>query len=151
MFTKPAADITFSDIEEFCREFGEGVRVEYKREIQHIPKIISSFANSSGGIFMIGVETDSTNQVVFPIQGIPKRSGIEEQIQQSALTGVYPAVIPEIVICDVPNTNNVVVIVRVDESPQAPMLSKILQEFISVQVASRNRMSLQRLTELNIC
>ena len=120
MFTKPAADITFSDIEEFCREFGEGVRVEYKREIQHIPKIISSFANSSGGIFMIGVETDSTNQVVFPIQGIPKRSGIEEQIQQSALTGVYPAVIPEIVICDVPNTNNVVVIVRVDESPQAP-------------------------------
>ena len=47
MFTKSAADITFSDIEEFCREFGEGERVEYKREIQHIAKIVSSFANGA--------------------------------------------------------------------------------------------------------
>ena len=120
MFTKLEADITFSDIEDFCREFDEGVRVEYKREIQHIPKIVSSFANTSGGIFLIGVETDSTNSVILPIRGIPKTSGIEEQIQQSALTGIYPAVIPEIIIREVPNTSNVIVIVRVDESPQAP-------------------------------
>ena len=120
MFTKLAADITFADIEDFCREFGEGARVEYKRDIQHIPKIVSSFANTSGGIFIIGVETHNDNTVKFPIQGIPKRSGIEEQIQQSALTGIYPAVTPEVIVCDVPNTNNVVVIVRADESPQAP-------------------------------
>ena len=120
MFTKLAADITFSDIEDFCREFSEGVRVEYKREIQHIPKIVSSFANTMGGIFIIGVETDENNKVKFPIQGISNRNGIIEQIQQSALTGIYPAVIPEIIICDIPNTDNVVVIVRVDQSPQAP-------------------------------
>ena len=121
MFTKLAADITFADIEEFCQQFGEGVRVEYKQQItKDIPKTVSSFANTLGGIFIIGAETDSTNQVIFPIQGIPKRGGIEEQIQQSALTGIYPAVIPEVIICDVPNTNNVVVIIRVDESPQAP-------------------------------
>ena len=123
MFTKLAADITFADIEDFCREFGEGVRVEYKRDIdikKHTPKIVSSFANTSGGIFMIGIETDSTNQVKFPIQGIAIRRGIEEQIQQSALTGIYPAITPEVITCEVPNTNNVVVIVRVDESPQAP-------------------------------
>ena len=120
MFTKSAADITFSDIEDFCREFGENVRVEYKREIRHIAKIVSSFANTSGGIFIIGVETDQDNKVKLPIQGILKRSGIEEQIQQSALTGIYPAVIPEVIIQNVPDTENVVVIVRVDESPQAP-------------------------------
>ena len=120
MFTKLAADITFSDIEDFCREFGEGVRVEYKQEIRHIPKIVSSFANTLGGIFIIGVETDQNNKVKLPIQGIPNKSGIEEQIQQSALTGIYPAVIPEVIICYVPNTSNVVIIIRVDESPQAP-------------------------------
>ena len=120
MFTKSAANITFSDIEEFCRESNEGVRVEYKREIQHIPKIVSSFANTLGGIFIIGVETDQNNKVKLPIQGIPNRSGIEEQIQQSALTGIYPAVIPEVIIRDVPNTDNVVVIIRVDESVEAP-------------------------------
>ena len=53
--------------------------------------------------------------MAYPIQG-----GIEEQIQQSALTGIYPAVIPEVIICDVPNTDNVVVIIRVEESVQAP-------------------------------
>lgn len=120
MFTKLAADITFSDIEGFCREFDEGVRVEYKQEIRHIPKIVSSFANTLGGIFIIGVETDQNNKVKLPIQGIPNRSGIEEQIQQSALTGIYPAVIPEVIIKKIPDTDNIVVIVRVDESPQAP-------------------------------
>ena len=120
MFTKLAADITFEDIKDFCREFGEGVRVEYKQEIRHIPKIVSSFANSAGGVFIIGAETNDDNTVKFPIQGIANRSGIEEQIQQSALTGIYPAVMPEVIICDVPNTNNVVVIIRVDESVEAP-------------------------------
>lgn len=120
MFTKVADEIAFSDIEAFCREFGEGVRVEYKQEIKDIPKIVSSFANTFGGIFIIGAETDSMNRVILPIQGIPERSGIEEQIQQSALTGIYPAVIPEVIICEVPNRNNVVVVIRVDESPRAP-------------------------------
>ena len=31
MFTKSAADITFLDIEQFFRDFGEGVKVEYKQ------------------------------------------------------------------------------------------------------------------------
>ena len=121
MFTKLAADITFSDVEEFCRQFGEGVRVEYKREIQHIPKTVSAFANTQGGIFIIGAETDKRTNQVIAIDGIPNSGGIEEQIQQSALTGIYPAVIPEVIICEAPaNSNNVVVIVRVNESPQAP-------------------------------
>ena len=94
MFTKPIDEITFEDVESFCKESGENVRVEYKSDItvkRHIPKIVSSFANTYGGIFLIGVEADQTkNEVIFPIQGIPQRNGIEEQIQQSALTGIYP-------------------------------------------------------------
>lgn len=120
MFTKPTNMITFQDVKDFCQEFGEGVRVEYKQEIAHIPKIVSSFANTLGGIFVIGAETDEMNNVKFPIQGIHKRNGIEEQILQSALLGIYPAVIPEVVIVDVPNSNNIVAVVRVDESIQAP-------------------------------
>ena len=124
MFTKLATDITFSDIEDFCRESGEGIRVEYKRDFdikKHIPKTVSAFANTQGGIFIIGAETDKKTNKVIAIDGIPNSGGVEEQIQQSALTGIYPAVIPEVIICDVPaNPNNVVVIVRVNESPQAP-------------------------------
>ena len=125
MFTKPIDEITFVDIESFCKEWAEGVRVEYKRKVEdikgHIPKIVSSFANFYGGIFLIGVEADKTkNEVIFPIQGIPETPGIEEQIQQSTLTGIYPGVIPQIKLVDVPDSKNVVVVVRVDESVQAP-------------------------------
>lgn len=121
MFTKSAADITFSDVEAFCREFGEGVRVEYKQEInKDIPKIVSSFANTLGGVFLIGVKCDKKTNKVVSIDGIPNSGGIEEQIHQSALTGIYPAIIPEVKICHVRDSDNVVVIVRVDESVQAP-------------------------------
>ena len=120
MFTKSTDKITFEDVKNFCQEFGEGVRVEYKRKIVHVPKIVSSFANTLGGIFIIGAETDEMNKVKFPILGIPKRNGIEEQILQSALMGIYPAVIPEVVIVDVPDSNNIVAVVRVDESIQTP-------------------------------
>ena len=134
MFTKPIDEITFEDVKSFCDVWAEGVRVEYKKEIRHIPKIVSSFANTHGGIFLIGVEADQTNNMpICPIEGIPKDSGIEERIQQSALTGIYPGIIPEIQLVDVPNSNNVVVIVRVDESIQAPHAIKdVTQVYIRV-------------------
>ena len=123
MFTKPIDEITFDDAESFCKEWAEGVRVEYKRDInikKQIPKIVSSFANTLGGIFLIGVDADQQNNRVNAIPGIPQQNGIEEQIQQSALTGIYPGVMPEIKLVGVPNTDKVVVVVRVDESVQAP-------------------------------
>lgn len=121
MFNISEDEITFEGVETFCKEWSEGVRVEYKQKITHIPKIVSSFANTQGGIFIVGVKTDSKNKAIFPIEGIPQKSGIKEQIQQSALTGIYPSVIPDIIkVVDVPNTENVVVVIRVNESVHAP-------------------------------
>ena len=120
MFTKPIDEITYAEVESFCQEWSEGVRVEYKRSInvkRQIPKIVSSFANTYGGIFMIGVEADkTTNMPLFPIQGIPIKPSIEEGIQQSAELAINPPVRPDVKIVPVPGGNNVVVIVRVIES-----------------------------------
>ena len=71
MFTTLANEIEFSDIKDFCSEFGEGVRVEYKQKNEHIPKIVSSFANTLGGIFIIGAKTDKKTNKVIAIDGIP--------------------------------------------------------------------------------
>ena len=121
MFTKLANEIDFNDIEAFCSKWGEGVRVEYKSNIAHVPKIISSFANTLGGIFIIGVETDENSRAKPDIQGIPNEGGIREQIEQSATDGIYPPIMPEVIICDVPGeTDKVVVVVRVEESQHAP-------------------------------
>ena len=54
MFTKPIHEIDFEYVEVFCGECPESVIVEYKSEInvkKHIPKIVSSFANTFGGDF----------------------------------------------------------------------------------------------------
>jgi hypothetical protein len=51
MFFTPLDDIDFQQVETFCHTWSEGVRVEYKLEIAQVPKIVSSFANTFGGIY----------------------------------------------------------------------------------------------------
>ena len=122
MFNQSKDQINFATIEDFCKEWQEGVRVEYKSQYpEDISKTLSSFANTQGGVLVIGVEADKThNKVKMPIKGIPKTDGIEERIVQSGLMGIYPPVMPEVIIRDVPDTENIIVVVRVDESVQAP-------------------------------
>ena len=122
MFNLSKDEITFEVVQAFCSEWQEGVRVEYKQEItKDVSKIVSSFANTQGGIFIIGVkENEPNNEEPFTIVGIPNTGGIEERIVQSAITGIYPPVMPEVIIVKVPETENVIVIVRVNESPHAP-------------------------------
>jgi hypothetical protein len=122
MFSKPVADLEFSDVESFCDQWGEGVRVEYKEQIpKNLPKSISAFANTLGGILVLGVKTDENNRAIVPIEGMEKQRGIEERITASSLQGIYPAVFPEVRVIDVPNrSNRIVVVVKVYESIEAP-------------------------------
>lgn len=122
MFLTPLQEIAFSHVEEFCQTWAEGVRVEYKRDLTQIPKIISSFANTFGGIWVIGVETDRrTNMPILPIQGIPEKVGLEEQITQACWLGMHPPVTPTIRVLPVPtNPGRIVVVVKVSESIDAP-------------------------------
>ena len=129
MFTKPLEEIEFADVEEFCRQCPEGERVEYTevmptggKKTKNIPTLVSAFANTSGGILIIGVKTDENNKAILPIEGIPSQRGIEEQIAQSSSMGIYPSVNPEVrIVPDVPNCpDNVVVVVRVSKSQLAP-------------------------------
>lgn len=121
MFHKLLDRVTFDDVVAFCEQFPEGVRVEYKREPVQIDKIVASLANTVGGFFVIGVRTDDKNMPILPIDGMPARKGIEEQIVQTAHTAIYPALTPAVKVLDVPGkTDRVVVVVKVAESTDAP-------------------------------
>ncbi len=122
MFSKHVQDLEFSDVESFCKTYKEGVRVEYKGKIpSNLPKTISAFANTLGGILILGVKADENNRAIFPIEGMKKEGGMEDRITASSLQGIYPAVIPEVKVIDVPHTNNkMVVVVKVHESIEAP-------------------------------
>ncbi|MDI6807836.1 MAG: ATP-binding protein [Candidatus Eisenbacteria bacterium] len=121
LFTKTLSEIRFADIEDFCRVWPEGVRVEYKQTLPKDPrKTISAFANTMGGVCLIGVKAkDGVPEM--PITGMKKVMGIEETITQSSITGIYPSVLPEVRTIEVPDKEeNVVVVIRVSESLGAP-------------------------------
>lgn len=123
LFTKPLHEIIFADIDAFCRAWPEGVRVEYKRELvaRHIPKVVSSFANTGGGVWIIGVATGVDNLPVFPIRGFPREPGLEERITQTCFQNLYPPLLPEIKIIDVPgDPAKVIAVIQVPESVESP-------------------------------
>lgn len=124
MFTKSKDEITYEVIKTFCQSEPEGVRVEYKREIKDIegkiPKVISSFANTYGGICVIGVDANQVDNRGTTVPGIPREKGIEERIQGSAWDGIHQPVTPQVILVDVPKTDNIVVVIRVEESMHAP-------------------------------
>jgi hypothetical protein len=121
LFNKLLERVTFEDLTAFCERFPEGVRAEYKRAPAHIDKVIASLANTAGGFLVLGVRTDDKNMPMLPIEGMPARKGLEEQIVQIAQTAIYPALTPAVRILDVPTKpGNVVVIVKVAESIEAP-------------------------------
>lgn len=58
----PESPITVEHIRAFYTQFNEGYRVEYKGTFDanvrdKIPKVLSSFANSHGGVLVVGVNT----------------------------------------------------------------------------------------------
>ena len=118
MFNLSRDEITFEKVKDFCKNTPEGVQVEYKSEIpKDMPKTLSSFANTHGGVLIIGVEPHTSHNV---IKGIPKDPDIKKRIEQIGRTGINPPVMPEVIIKPVPDTENIVIVVRVDESVQAP-------------------------------
>src|SRR5580692_3357775 len=90
------------DIRSFCARFNEGLRVEYKANLDEavrraLPKVISSFANSLGGVVVVGV--NALNGVPQePIEGFepPVREELALTIENISLQNLHPPVIPRI-------------------------------------------------------
>jgi hypothetical protein len=112
-------------VEEFCKRFHEGLRVEYKSTFdsnvkRKIPRVVSSFANSYGGILIVGVNA---------VDGVPQEpfDGIEFDDREPRLTvenvcrdGIFPevAVFQNLVPSQV--SGKAFLVIQVNESPRAP-------------------------------
>jgi hypothetical protein len=112
-------------IHSFCAQFNEGLRVEYKSTFddnvrRNLPKIVSSFANSLGGVIVVGV--NAANGVPpGPASGVPPPAEeLTLTVENICLQGINPPVVPRITIVPSDAAGHVFLVVEVDESWDAP-------------------------------
>lgn len=126
LILKPRDQLTAEDIRNFCHRFDEGIRVEYKSEFNQdvrddLPKAVSSFANSYGGLLLVGVRTQQ-GRVIEPIEGFekPSREELPLTVENICHQHIYPMLTPRVteVASDVPG--KVFLLIEVEPSPEAP-------------------------------
>lgn len=76
--------IKFEDVVDFCSEnVKEGFQLDYKREVpKDLSKLTAAFANSRGGLIIIGIEEDKDTGVPIKFEGIERASKEMERVNQ---------------------------------------------------------------------
>ncbi len=123
MFSTPINDLTFRNIEEFCRALPrEGITIDYKVDFpRRLDKVLASFANTFGGHILIGVDETTVGEPVLPLVGIPLQPGLRERVVAIALDAITPPVFPEVRVIEFQSPgasvpDRAVIIIRVHES-----------------------------------
>jgi len=120
IFTKSINEIIFEDVVSFCEQgISENVNLDYKQQLpKELEKTISAFANTYGGIILIGVkEHDSKPKL--PVEGIDFQEHYEDRIMNIIVDNIYPPIIPEIQVCPQRN-NKTFIIIRIPQSNDTP-------------------------------
>ena len=154
IYVKPINEIEFEDVKAFCDEqIEENRRLEYKMafsskdEKKQIAKEISAFANTHGGIILVGVG-EKDRKPKLPIDGIDYVKGLNEKVTSIALKNIYPPVFPETKVCRFgDNHEKAVVVIRVQESDETPHTVEYTKG-IYVRVDSQNEPQRARYEEI---
>jgi Schlafen, AlbA_2 len=128
VFGTPITQLNYDSVLRFLEAgFREGFILDYKSDFPaHLDRILAAFANTSGGVVLIGVEETPTGAGKAPPKGVELRPGLRERVLRTGLDAVYPPVIPEVHVVEFnaadPNAHpdRAVIVVRVHESDQTP-------------------------------
>lgn len=126
IFYKPIAKLNIEDIKTFCEKgVKEGINLDYKEDFpssKKLAKTISAFANTLGGVIIVGVEEDEENKPVLPIKGILFKRGLHEKVVNIILDNISPPLFPEIGVIRFKEENKekAVVMIRVPQSNETP-------------------------------
>ena len=115
-------NLTFEEVVNFCkREIPEGINLDYKKELspKGISKLISAFANTNGGLVIIGVEEDKNTGKPLKWEGITNLNDTIERINQDAGKIIPPPPL-KIFTSTKGKNNNYFVLILVSEGIETP-------------------------------
>lgn len=143
LFNKPFHDVTFRDVEEFCRrQLPEGKQLDYKymlpKNHEKFAKTIASFANAMGGVIIIGVQDDKNDKPRPPFTGIPYHEKMRNSIEDIIQTHIDPVVFVDINICVNQTGERMFVLVNIPQSNLTPhLVGKLKRAYIRTGQSSR--------------
>jgi len=122
LYRKQIDQISWDDVTNFCEQgIAENTYLDYKEAFpKNFSKSISSFANTLGGLILIGVQEDKQNKPVLPIKGIPFEKGLSEKVTNIILGNITPPIFPEIQVCLSENKKDAIVVIRIPQSNETP-------------------------------
>lgn len=151
LLTIPLDEVTHDDLLNFCEEKHiEDIDLDYKADFpSDLARLLSAFANTQGGLAIIGVEEEGKTRLpVCPPKGIDEDADVARQkIQNIAFDAIYPPLEPAIRAVGIPNSERVVVLIRVHASNLVHAVDRRKRIYIRSQDNNRGY-SLANLTDL---
>jgi hypothetical protein len=157
-FNKPINDLTAQDLEILIqKEVAEGYSVEYKREFQpnqKTAKSISSFANTYGGWYFVGIESNKNKNTASRINGISLKDVQDpaDKLREIIKSSIDPTPIFYHKIVQLDDLDKVVLVVEIPDNQETPFITSDGRIYRRVgdssdPVSETNRYAVDRLVD----
>jgi len=128
LYTKDIGQIQYDEVDSFVAlKLREDLRIDYKADFpRDLAKIVVAFANTAGGLILIGVSANNTTNEPERIVGVPLAAGLEERVTNVTMSNIKPPISPEVKVCPFKSDpglaadDRAVVVIRVSQSDIAP-------------------------------
>ncbi len=118
-------------------QLGEGKTLEYKRNTTSLASVLKSvvaFANTAGGIILIGVDDDGT------IVGVNNPGKTQEQLANSISNRIKPQFIPDVTTIDIDNKSVIALQIEHTQGPYY-LNDKGLEKSVYIRVGNSNHLA----------